>query len=343
MIKKYFALSLITASMVVAGCSSDNDPDPVTGPVADITDGSSAYDVVANSADHTTLTTALMTAGLADSLDAAGTAFTIFAPTNAAFAALDVAAPGTVDALLADPAALTRVLQFHVLQGTVDATQLSDGVNAATEEAPFTQIPLLGEGVLTFTNPEAGLSISDATITTPISTPNLFPQGTEAMGVVHFIDVVLTPPEAPATPDPDPGTDPDPDPGTGTPPVSGGAVDATLAGLGTFEIFRTAVSRDFGDNLDVSAWTVFVPSDAALGAAGLTDLTAAEQQAHIISSGALDPAALEAAGSVLASNGTSTHAVVNTGGALSVGGNAVELIATGAGGAQIYSIDGVLP
>src|SRR3954471_11424594 len=72
-----------------------------------------------HSRDHTTLVAAVKAAGLVDTLKMAGP-FTVFAPTNSAFAALP---PGTVDTLLKpeNKAMLAQVLTYHVVPGRIDA------------------------------------------------------------------------------------------------------------------------------------------------------------------------------------------------------------------------------
>ncbi len=130
-------------------------------------------DIVVGSADHNTLTTALVAAGLVDALSAEGP-FTVFAPTDAAFAALP---EGVIDALLEDPSgALTEILLYHVLAGKVKSSDLSDGMRATT---------LFGESVyITITN--EGVFINGALVTVAdIEAQN---------GLVHVIDAVITPP-----------------------------------------------------------------------------------------------------------------------------------------------------
>src|SRR5271166_6055001 len=75
-----------------------------------------------NSDDHTTLVAAVKAAGLVDTLEGAGP-FTVFAPTNEAFAKLP---PGTVDTLLKpeNKDQLTRVLTYHVVAGKVSSNEL---------------------------------------------------------------------------------------------------------------------------------------------------------------------------------------------------------------------------
>ena len=120
-----------------------------------------------------TLVAAVQAAGLVDALKGEGP-FTVFAPTDDAFAALP---EGTVDALLADPTGdLTQILLYHVVPGKVMAADLSDGMEAAT---------LQGKSV-TFTLGDGVAMVNDANIiATDIETSN---------GVIHVIDSVILPP-----------------------------------------------------------------------------------------------------------------------------------------------------
>ena len=80
--------------------------------------------IIVDSKDHNTLEAAVITAGLAEALSGEGP-FTIFAPTDAAFAALPA---GTIEALLADPkGALTSILTYHVSGAKAMSSDLSDG------------------------------------------------------------------------------------------------------------------------------------------------------------------------------------------------------------------------
>ena len=130
-------------------------------------------DVIVNSEDHTTLETAVGAAGLVETLQGDGP-FTVFAPTDAAFAALP---DGALDGLLADPTgALTDVLLYHVLNGTVLSTDLMDGMTAMTLNGKDITVRISNDSVF----------INDALVTmADIETDN---------GVVHVIDAVLLPP-----------------------------------------------------------------------------------------------------------------------------------------------------
>ncbi len=81
-----------------------------------------------------------MAAGLVETLKGEGP-FTVFAPTDEAFAALP---EGTVDALLADPAALAAILTYHVIPGAVMSTDLTEGMTAATVNGAEVTITLEG-------------------------------------------------------------------------------------------------------------------------------------------------------------------------------------------------------
>ena len=91
-----------------------------------------------NSADHTTLVAAVKAAGLVDTLNSAGP-FTVFAPTNAAFAKLPA---GTVDTLLKpeNKATLAKVLTYHVVAGKVTAADLVARIKADGGKAVLTTV-----------------------------------------------------------------------------------------------------------------------------------------------------------------------------------------------------------
>jgi uncharacterized surface protein with fasciclin (FAS1) repeats len=134
---------------------------------------STVVDVIVNSPDHNTLEVAVIAAELADDLSGPGP-FTVFAPTDAAFAALPA---GVVDALLVDPTGdLAQILLYHVVSGTALSTSLTDGQTITT---------LLGEDI-TVTIGMNSVMINNATVVAAdILADN---------GVVHVIDAVLLPP-----------------------------------------------------------------------------------------------------------------------------------------------------
>src|SRR5215216_1895421 len=95
-------------------------------------------DNAVNSKDHTTLVAAVKAAGLVQTLKGPGP-FTVFAPTNAAFAALPA---GTVDTLLKaeNKPALTKVLTYHVVAGKMDSAALSKAIDAGGGKATLTAV-----------------------------------------------------------------------------------------------------------------------------------------------------------------------------------------------------------
>ena len=133
---------------------------------------STVVDIVVNSADHTTLEAAVIAAELADDLSGEGP-FTVFAPTDAAFAALPA---GTVAALLEDPTgALADILLYHVVAGKAMSSDLSDGQMISTLNGDKITVKLRdGKAYID----KAMVTVAD------IKADN---------GVVHVIDAVITP------------------------------------------------------------------------------------------------------------------------------------------------------
>ena len=129
------------------------------------------YDIVSNSADHTTLKTAIDACALDGTLSGPGP-FTLFAPTDAAFNLLP---SGTVTALLADIPQLTSILKHHVVSGSVMSSMLSNNQIVTTLQGTD----------LTVTINSTGVFIDNAMVTVAdIVADN---------GVVHVIDAVLLP------------------------------------------------------------------------------------------------------------------------------------------------------
>lgn len=134
---------------------------------ADIVDTATA------AGDFSTLVAAVTAADLVDTLKGEGP-FTVFAPTDAAFAALPA---GTVDKLLKpeNKDQLVSVLTYHVVPGKVMSSDLTEGMKAKTVQG----------GEVTFTL-DGGAKIDGASIVTPdIEASN---------GVIHVIDKVIMPP-----------------------------------------------------------------------------------------------------------------------------------------------------
>jgi uncharacterized surface protein with fasciclin (FAS1) repeats len=139
-----------------------------------------------NSKDHTTLVAAVKAAGLVETLEGAGP-FTVFAPTNAAFAKLP---PGTVDTLLKpeNKATLTKVLTYHVVPGRMTAVSLMKAIKDGEGEARLKTVA--GETLSVKQAGPAKLTITDAKGDVANVT---IADVLQSNGVIHVIDTVLLP------------------------------------------------------------------------------------------------------------------------------------------------------
>ena len=142
-------------------------------------------DNAVNSKDHTTLVAAVKAAGLVPTLKGTGP-FTVFAPTNAAFAALPA---GTVDTLLKpeNKSQLTKVLTYHVVAGKMDSAALMKAVDAGGGKATLTEV---SGGTLTVTKSGTMIMLSDESGGMAHVT---IPDVVQSNGVIHVVDKVLLP------------------------------------------------------------------------------------------------------------------------------------------------------
>ncbi|MBV7330371.1 fasciclin domain-containing protein [Chloroflexi bacterium TSY] len=152
-----------------------------TATATDETGDSDLVDIVEtarNSEDFNLLVAAIEAAGLVDALKGSGP-FTLFAPTDQAFASLPT---GALDALLDDPGGqLTSVLLYHVIPGKLESSRLSDGLNAQTVQGSPVQFGTSGNSV---TIADVNVTIAD------IEASN---------GIIHVIDGVISPPSSSAS------------------------------------------------------------------------------------------------------------------------------------------------
>ncbi|WP_298194716.1 fasciclin domain-containing protein [Novosphingobium sp.] len=138
-----------------------------------------------NSQDHTTLVAAVKAAGLVETLSSTGP-FTVFAPTNAAFAKLPA---GTVDTLLKpeNKATLVKILTYHVVPGKVTAADLVAQIKAGGGSATLTTasggklVASLTDGKVMLTDEKGGM----ATVTQA--------DVLQSNGVIHVTDAVSLP------------------------------------------------------------------------------------------------------------------------------------------------------
>lgn len=127
-------------------------------------------DTAVNAGSFTTLVAAVKAAGLVETLKGAGP-FTVFAPTDEAFAKLPA---GTVEGLLKDLPKLKQILTYHVVAGKVMAADVVKLKSAKTVEGSEVKI-----------DATSGVNINNATVVTPdVAADN---------GVIHIIDTVLLP------------------------------------------------------------------------------------------------------------------------------------------------------
>src|SRR5580700_11510285 len=139
-----------------------------------------------NSADHTTLVAAVKAAGLVDTLKGPGP-FTVFAPTNEAFAKLPA---GTVGTLLKpeNKELLTKVLTYHVVAGRWSAADLKKEIKEGNGTAELTTV----EGGKLWASLHDGTHImlkDEKGGTALVTIPNVF----QSNGVIHVIDTVVMP------------------------------------------------------------------------------------------------------------------------------------------------------
>ena len=135
------------------------------------TNPNTIVDLASANPDFSTLVTAINQAGLVEELSAEGS-ITVFAPTNEAFASLP---EGALEALIADPVALTNVLTYHVINNNVLSTDIKNGDT----------VKALNEKDLTFKVENGLVFVNSAKV--------LQPDIIASNGVIHVIDTVLLP------------------------------------------------------------------------------------------------------------------------------------------------------
>lgn len=168
---------LAIAAMVACGETPAKEEEKAAEPVVEAPAAPSTpatvVEIAVGSADHSTLVAAVKAAGLVETLSGTGP-FTVFAPSNAAFAALPA---GTLDDLLKpeNKAKLASILTYHVVADKVTSTDLTDGMKAKT----------LNGQEITINVKEGKVTVNGAIVNTAdLGAGN---------GVVHVIDAVILP------------------------------------------------------------------------------------------------------------------------------------------------------
>ena len=179
-----FRTSLAALALIAGGSTIALAKNPMVGGAAMYPTKTIVENAI-NSKDHTTLVAAVKAAGLVETLSGPGP-FTVFAPTNAAFAKLPA---GTVETLVqpANKATLTSILTYHVVSGTMTSKQIAAAIKAGGGTATLTTVqgePLtaaMKAGKLVLTDAKGGKS----TVT--------IKDVMQSNGVIHVVDTVLMP------------------------------------------------------------------------------------------------------------------------------------------------------
>jgi uncharacterized surface protein with fasciclin (FAS1) repeats len=181
---KIFLAALAVVTLTLSAPSVFAQKDPEVGGAAMFPTKNIVENAV-NSPDHTTLVAAVKAAGLVDTLEGAGP-FTVFAPTNEAFAKLPA---GTVDTLLKpeNKDQLVKILTYHVVAGRMSAKDLIKRIEKGGGKA---ELKTVSGGTLT-----ASLSMGHVILTdekggtATVTIADVF----QSNGVIHVIDSVLLP------------------------------------------------------------------------------------------------------------------------------------------------------
>jgi uncharacterized surface protein with fasciclin (FAS1) repeats len=179
-----FAAAILSASvggMAIAKMAAKN---PIVGGAAMFPTKNIVENAV-NSKDHTTLVAAVQAAGLVDTLASPGP-FTVFAPTNAAFAKLPA---GTVETLVKpeNKATLTSILTYHVVAGRMTSTNIAAAIKAGRGTATLTTV---AGGTLSAKMVGKKLVLTDAKGgSSTVTIANVM----QSNGVIHVVDTVLLP------------------------------------------------------------------------------------------------------------------------------------------------------
>ncbi len=226
--KKLFYIPLLVAFLTA--CASDDD-DTIDNRTSN-DDLGTIVEVAEDNGSFTTLITALEATDLDEVLDDESGNFTVFAPTDAAFAKLD---PAVLTALLGDPDTLSDILLYHVVSGAeIDSTAA---------------IAAAGTTVTTANTDDVGVALNGSDLFIN-SSQVIIPDVPASNGIIHAIDTVLLP------------TTDDPASGNIAQVASDAGIFTTLLGALTATGLDTVLTDPDGK------FTVFAPTDAAFTALG---------------------------------------------------------------------------
>ena len=185
--KRFFAVMVAAAALMIgssAAFAQMMKDDPMVGGAA-MYPGKTIVANAMNSADHTTLVAAVKAAGLVDTLNGKGP-FTVFAPTNDAFAQLPA---GAVDMLLKpeNKAMLAKVLTYHVVAGNWDSKGLAKLIKKGNGQA---RLRTVSGGTLTASMDGNNIVLRDEKGgTATVTIADVY----QSNGVIHVVNAVLMP------------------------------------------------------------------------------------------------------------------------------------------------------
>mgnify|MGYP000468773800 FL=1 len=221
-------LSVTILSVFFLQACNDSDHDEQKSDVTKTT----IVDAATSNGNFTTLLAALKATGLDSTLSDTQSTYTVFAPTDEAFALLG---QNTIDALLADTETLSDILTYHVISGEVNS--------ATAIGLAGTTVDMVNGDVIGLSLDGDELLVNTATVTaTDIQTDN---------GIIHVIDAVLLPPEKSMEP-------------------TGNIVETAIAN-GKFTTLVAALQATNLDTVladESSSFTVFAPTDEAFALIG---------------------------------------------------------------------------
>ena len=182
--KRNILLTMLTAVIALSAVAAWAGDDPMVGGAAMYPTKNIVQNAM-NSQDHTTLVAAVKAAGLVDTLEGPGP-FTVFAPTNEAFAKLPA---GTVDNLLKpeNKAMLVKILTYHVVPGRITASDLMKQIKAGGGKATLKTVN--GEDLTAMMNGKHIVLTDAKGDTSTVTIANVF----QSNGVIHVVDTVLLP------------------------------------------------------------------------------------------------------------------------------------------------------
>ena len=297
---KLFIL-IFFSTLLLQGCGKGTKNEVTPTPIAPA-DPQSIVEVAVANGSFTTLIAALEATGLDVTLSDMDSKFTVFAPTDDAFALLG---QDVIDALLADTDTLSDILTYHVISGEVDSSAAISSAGSLVEMVNGDSIGLSLDG--------DNLLVNTATvILVDVAADN---------GVIHVIDAVLTPPAD-----------------KGTPTMN--IVDTAVAAgdFGTLVTALQAAGLDATLADETQSFTVFAPTDAAFAMIDPATLNLLIADTDALSSVLLQHVVSDEVNSVTAYTLNGSSATTASGAAIPVVIN-TELDTLTFGGATVQTTD----